>query len=96
MRNFKKSIKKTFFIILVLASLTAFLSKYSEQNLIMRTLKQDRIEALNLLQKKKSQNSKVQQLKNELNNSKIKEKEIRERLNMIKKDEVQFIFKNKK
>lgn len=69
-----------------------FGSVYSDQKQVLDRLQVERIDREREVEEAKAEYDKYMVLYKTMNTEKAKEDKIRERLNMIKKDEIQFIF----
>lgn len=88
-----RALRSNFIVILILGlMLMYFGSVYSDQKQVLDRLQVERIDREREVEEAKAEYDKYMVLYKTMNTEKAKEDKIRERLNMIKKDEIQFIF----
>lgn len=86
-------LKSNVFVILFLSLiLVSFISKYHSQSLVLDKVQADRIDMERELEEARAEYERYTLFYKSMNTEQAKEDKIRERLNMIKKDEIQFIF----
>lgn len=72
--------------------LVYFVSAYSDLGQVLDRLSAERIDREREVEEAKAEYDRYMMLYKSMNTERAKEDQIRERLNMIKKDEIQFIF----
>lgn len=88
-----RTLRSNFIFLVIIALLIVYFgTKYSEQNKILENLQAERIDREREVEEAKAEYERYMLLYKGMNTEKAKEDKIRERLNMIKKDEIQFIF----
>lgn len=90
-----RAIRSNLLILVIVAVVAVWgFSVYANQSAMLAKLGDDRLERERALEEAKSNYERTADLEKAMNTAQAKEKQIRERLNMVKKDEIQFIFTN--
>ncbi len=88
-RTFKSNF---IFLALVVVLVFSGVTIYFNQSEMLRSLELEKIEKEKALEDATSEYNRALETEKTMNTADSKEKQIRERLNMIKRDEIQFIF----
>lgn len=88
-----RTLKSNIIVLVILGLLLMYFgSVYSAQSRVLERLQVERIDREREVEEARSEFERYTLLYKSMNTEKAKEDKIRERLNMIKKDEIQFIF----
>lgn len=88
-----RALKSNIILLVILGLLLMYFgSVYSDQSRVLDRLQAERIDREREVEEAKAEYDRYVLMYKSMNTEKAKEDKIRERLNMIKKDEIQFIF----
>lgn len=92
MKLFKFIKSNILFIAIILVVSFSIFTIYSSQSKMLSNLEEEKTEKERILEEAETIYQRVLNMEKEMNTNSAKEKQIRERLNMIKNDEIQFVF----